>query len=37
MVHQVKVLAAKLNDLSSILGAHMGEGKIDSYKLKAVS
>lgn len=37
MAHQVKVLAAELNDLSSYLGTHMGEGKIDSYELKAVS
>lgn len=35
MAHRVKVLAAKLNDLSSILGTHMVEGKNRFLKIES--
>lgn len=36
MAHRVKVLAAKLNDLSSILRTHMVEGKNRFLKIETV-
>lgn len=35
MAHQVKVLAAKHNDLSSILGTHVVEGKNRCLKVES--